>query len=91
MKDNTNNLVPEECCDFGEFKCQVPIPISGKVQFVDICIAHIVSALNAANITTVASCCGHGKINASIILEDDKELVLRKFDESNYNSNRVME
>ena len=65
---------PEKCCDFGEFKCDVPMPIAGRVRHVDYCIADIVAALNAANIRTVASCCGHGKIKGVVSLEDGREL-----------------
>ena len=68
----------DECCDFGEYACQVPIPINGRRQDIDFCIADIVAALNAANIITVASCCGHGKINGSIVLEDGRELIIKK-------------
>lgn len=70
---------PNECCDFGEFKCQIEMPINGKVQCIDFCIHHIVAALNAGNVRTISSCCGHGKIDGSIILEDGRELVIRKF------------
>jgi len=43
---------------------------------VDSCIAPIVQALNDAGIETIASCCGHYKINGSIVLLDDRELVI---------------
>ena len=46
---------------------------------VDSCIAPIVQALNDAGIQTAASCCGHGKFDGSIILEDGRELVIRHF------------
>ena len=49
---------------------------------VDECIADIVQALNDADIPTVASCCGHGKIHGSIVLKKepvDIELVIRDF------------
>jgi hypothetical protein len=46
--------------------------IKGRRQDVDFCIADIVAALNAANIRTEASCCGHGKRPGSIILEDGR-------------------
>ena len=62
------------CCTFGEYSCQVPMPINGRRRDIDICIADIVAALNAANLKTVASCCGHEQINASIVLEDGREL-----------------
>ena len=68
---------PKKCCDFGEFYCQIPMPINGKSQFIDFCIADIISALNAANIKTIASCCGHNKINGSIILEDGREIIIK--------------
>lgn len=43
----------------------------------DICIADIVAALNAANIVTMASCCGHGIQDGSIVLEDGRELIIK--------------
>ena len=66
---------PDRCCPIGSYDCQIPIPISGKVHGIDYCIADIVAALNAAGITTVASCCGHGNDNISVIsLDDGREL-----------------
>ena len=52
---------PKKCCDFGTYECQVPMPLNGRRQDIDLCIADLVAALNAANIRTVGSCCGHGK------------------------------
>lgn len=72
---------PKKCCQPGEFICQIPMPINGKVQCIDFCISHIVSALNAGDVRTIASCCGHGKYNGSIILENNTELIIRKFGE----------
>jgi hypothetical protein len=77
-------MKPKKCCKPGEFSCQVPMPINGRLQGIDYCIAHIIAALNAANIKTLASCCGHGEITGSIILDDGRELVVRKYDEKNY-------
>lgn len=51
---------PMRCCPMGSYACQVPMPINGRLQGIDYCIADIVAALNAANIRSVASCCGHG-------------------------------
>jgi hypothetical protein len=49
------------------------MPLNGRRQEIDFCIADIVAALNAANIRTVASCCGHGRENPGIInLEDGR-------------------
>jgi len=55
------------------------MPINGRVFNIDYCIADIVAALNAANIKTVASCCGHGgnDIPSIITLEDGRELILK--------------
>jgi hypothetical protein len=54
----------------------IPMPIGGRVRDIDSCIAPIVAALNAGGVETIASCCGHGKIPGSIILDGDKWLVL---------------
>lgn len=62
------------CCNVGEYKCQTPMAINGRIQHIDFCIADIVAALNAANIITVASCCGHQKIAGVISLQDGREL-----------------
>jgi hypothetical protein len=53
------------------------MPVRGRLVSIDICIADIVAALNAANIETRASCCGHGKQPGSVILDDGRELVIR--------------
>ena len=68
------NLVPKKCCDMGSYECQVPMAIHGRRRDIDICIADIVAALNAANIKTVWSCCGHGKMIGVIGLEDGRHL-----------------
>lgn len=67
-----------KCCDFGEYKCQVPMPLNGRRQDIDFCVADIVAALNAANIITTLSCCGHCKTNALIMLEDGREITIDK-------------
>lgn len=43
---------------------------------IDACIAPIVRALNDAGVTTVASCCGHGKRPGNIALSDGREIVI---------------
>ena len=63
---------PDKCCGMGSYECQIPMPIRGRRQEIDLCIADIVAALNAANIATEASCCGHGKHNGNIVLEDGR-------------------
>ena len=67
---------PDKCCEVGSYDCQVPMPIKGRRQDIDLCIADIVAALNAANIITVGSCCGHGVMKVSIILEDGRKLLI---------------
>lgn len=70
--------VPEKCCPVGCYHCTIPMPIRGRMQGIDFCIANIVAALNAANIETLASCCGHGVMPGSVILEDGREVIIVK-------------
>ena len=79
-----HGLAPPKCCPIGSYECQIPMAIRGRRVEIDICIADIVAALNAANIRTVASCCGHGVHDGSIVLEDGRDLVVRKFESKNY-------
>ena len=65
---------PTKCCKLGEYSCQIPMPLQGRRQDIDFCVADIVAALNAANISTVASCCGHGDQDGDIRLEDGRIL-----------------
>ena len=68
---------PCKHCKIGSHKHTIPMPINGKSVDVDFCIAGIVAALNAANLITVASCCGHGEIHPSIILQDGREVTIK--------------
>ena len=43
---------------------------------IDKCIAPIVKALNDGGVTTVASCCGHGKVLGCISLADGRQLAV---------------
>lgn len=72
-------LTPNQCCDMGTYDCTVPMAINRRIEGVDLCIAQLVAALNASNIPTVASCCGHGKVEPTVILESDLCLVVRKW------------
>ena len=54
------------------------MPLNGKVQCIDHCIHHIVAALNAGGVRTVACCCGHGKIPGNIILDDGRVLTIEQ-------------
>lgn len=68
-------LLARGCCAAGTYECQVPMAIAGHREDIDACIADIVAALNAANIPTVASCCGHGR-RGTIALADGRELIV---------------
>lgn len=68
---------PKECCPVGSYEHQIPMPINNRVRHIDYCIADIVAALNSANIKTVASCCGHGEMDARISLEDGREIFIK--------------
>lgn len=43
---------------------------------IDTCISDLVLALQSAAIDMRASCCGHGKIHGSILLQDGRELLI---------------
>lgn len=58
------------------YKHQMPMPINGKVCYVDHCIAKLVAALNAANIETRVSCCGHGEMPGRIDLTDGRVITI---------------
>lgn len=59
------------------YKNQVLMPLNGKVQCIDYCIHHIIAALNAGNVRTVASCCGHKTLPyGHILLEDGRHLII---------------
>ena len=68
---------PNKCCPMGSYKCQVPVPVNGRVRGIDLCIADIVAALVVSNLTTVMSCCGHGEQDGVIYLEDGRQLIIR--------------
>ena len=78
-KTVTNTKSCDRCDGPGGLKTyanQVTMPINGRVRSIDHCIHRIVAALNAANIQTVASCCGHKTMNGNIILEDGRVLII---------------
>lgn len=74
----------DRCDTFGGQKTyanQACLPVNGRVIGVDWCIHHIVAALNAAGIETVASCCGHGQMDGRIDLRDGRVLFVRRMAE----------
>ena len=62
---------PSKHCKVGTHEHEVCIPISGRIQGVDFCVHDLVSALNASNIPTTMSCCGHGGMAPSVIILGD--------------------
>ena len=81
FKISTKIKKPDKCCPAGSYDCQVPVKIKNKVVSVDICVADIVTALNAGGIETVASCCGHDKYTGDVALKDGRMLMLITFEE----------
>ena len=67
---------PRKHCGMGTYEHQVPMPIRGRRYDIDLCVADLVAALNAANIVTTASCCGHGKMPGNILLDDGRVLTI---------------
>jgi hypothetical protein len=68
------------CNGFGSketYDNQAVLPLNGKSVCVDWCIHHIVTALNASGIETVACCCGHGQQDGRIDLADGRILVVK--------------
>lgn len=45
---------------------------------IDPCLETLIVALNAVNIKTVASCCGHGRRPGNIVLADGRELIIAR-------------
>lgn len=60
------------------YENQALLPINGKVRCIDWCIHHIVAALNAGGVETIACCCGHGKKDGRIDLADGRVLIIKK-------------
>lgn len=57
---------------------QAMMVLDGRVRCIDWCIHHIVAALNAGGVKTFACCCGHGKQDGNIVLEDGRILIIKK-------------
>jgi len=67
---------PDRCCNCGTYEHCVPMAVNGRVVYVDYCIARLVAALEAGGFRPVASCCGHGKMPGSVLLEDRTNVVM---------------
>ncbi len=66
-----------ECGSVEIYDKQIRMPIGGRVRCIDPCIHDIVAALNAGSVPTIGCCCGHGKTNGSILLDDGRELIIK--------------
>ncbi len=49
----------------------------------DPCIAPLITALNEAGLSTIASCCGHGRYPGWVMLRDGRDIVIYPDHESN--------
>lgn len=58
------------------YAAQVTLRLNGKDRGIDPCVAPIVQALYDAGLKPVASCCGHGVMPASVLLEDGREVLV---------------
>lgn len=76
MKEQCN-LCDNECGGAKLYANQHIMPLNGRVRCIDPCIAHIVAALNAGGVETVACCCGHNKKDGRIDLKDGRVLIIR--------------
>lgn len=68
----------DSCGGRGTYENQVLMPLGGKVVCIDWCIHHIIAALNAGGVETVACCCGHGERDGLIDLADGRVLILKR-------------
>ncbi len=59
----------------------------GNIKSCDECIQPIVQLFNDYGMQTMASCCGHGKQNTSIVLKDGREIIILQ----NYNDARMVD
>ncbi len=63
-------------------KIPADLSYTGYARFtmrdIDECIAPIVQALQQAGIDMRGSCCGHGKADGYITLQDGRELMIKK-------------
>jgi hypothetical protein len=85
--DESGSTGAHSMCRWGHtVNLVVPIPAdlshTGEARWaekaVDSCIADLVRALNAGGVLTRSCCCGHGKEEGSIILQDGRVLVVRQ-------------
>jgi len=76
-------IKPKECCDCGSYEHCIPMSVNNKVVYIDLCVARLVAALEAGGLQPVASCCGHGKVLPSVLLNDDTCLIVMNREQGN--------
>ena len=86
MSNDNRDRVP--CQNCGKYpvqvNCLIPADLScdGKEKIkpikIDACIAGIVQALHRGNINMRGSCCGHGKADGDIHLQDGRLLIIKR-------------
>lgn len=59
----------------------------GSIKSCDECIHDIVQMFNDYGMQTIASCCGHGKQNTSIVLKGGREIIIIE----NYKDARIID
>jgi len=65
----------------GDYKCHVETTVKdskGNPVFVDKCLKEAIEYLNANGFKTIASCCGHGKVEPSIIIQSKEQEIKKK-------------
>lgn len=79
-------------CEWGQtilIKVKIPADLdrTGKVHWrwkaIDSCIASLVKVLQEGGIDMRGSCCGHGKMDGEIHLQDGRILIIKR-DENKY-------
>lgn len=68
---------PKNCEPVGTYAHTVPMCVNrSHVVEIDYCVARLVAALEAGGLRSIASCCGHGKMPPTVLLEDRTYVVL---------------
>lgn len=84
-------------CKVGEYelvRVKIPADLSHtrksrwKKAQIDRCIAPVVRALQEGGIDMRGSCCGHGKMDGDIHLQDGRILIIKKDGDKYYNERR---
>ena len=70
---------------FVRVKIMADLSFTGKEGWKDVkidkCIANIVSALQKGGIDMRSSCCGHGRTDGCIVLQDGRKLMIKGWED----------